>query len=209
MDMSSHEQTQISLFRTILEEGPLTLYVANAKSSSPIGTIHRHFREMMQTKKIKVYTNLEDQSRGKIHYGPTLLGMIHFYRLDKILQARLENYFLKWIRFDNFLSELKDEGFDLNDIARSRDVKNLFKKYVHYFAGVEDQIAALREPNSIPRDILLYIGEFLLVRRPEYMKIWEELYGKMPIIRKNVDGYMQSTIEFYEKLKKKNKAIKS
>jgi hypothetical protein len=40
------------------------------------------------------------------------------------------------------------------------------------------------------------------------MKIWEELYGKMPIIRKNVDGYMQSTIEFYEKLKKKNKKLR-
>jgi hypothetical protein len=121
------------------------------------------------------------------------------------LQTRLENYFLKWISFDDFLSELKDEGFDLRNIAKSRDAKNLFKKYVHYFAGVEDQIEELREPNSIPRDILLYIGEFLLVRRPEYMKIWEELYSKMPTIRKNVDGYMQSTIEFYEKLKKRTK----
>ena len=60
----------------------------------------------------------------------------------------------------------------------------------------------------MPREILLYIGEFLLVRKPEYMKIWEELYGRMPSIRKNVDDYMESTAEFYDKLKKKSKQFR-
>lgn len=206
--MSTHDQTQQNLFRTILDEGPLTLYMANIKSSSPIGTIHRHFREMINTKKIKIYTKLEDKSRRKIHYGPTLLGIIYFYRFDKTLRTKIENYFHKWVKFADFLYELKNEGFDLNDTNKLRD-PSLFKKYVHYFAGVEDQITALKNPESLPRDMLLYIGEFLLVRRPEYMKIWEELYGKMPTIKKNVDEYMKSSIEFYEKLKKKTKIVKN
>jgi hypothetical protein len=204
MDMSAHEKTQISLFRTILEDGPLTLYAANTKSTSPIGTIHRHFKQMIDSKWIKVYAGLEDKSRRKIPYGPTLLGIIHFYRLDKTIQSRLEHHFLYWIRFDDFLAELGDEGFDQKNPKTS---KELFRKYIHYFAGVEDQIEMLREPQAFPRELLLYIGEFLLVRRPEYMKIWEELYKKMPTIRKNVDGYMESTIEFYNTLKKKTKQL--
>jgi len=204
MDMSTHEKTQIGLFKTILEEGPLTLYAANAKSSSPIGTIHRHFKQMIESRWIKIYESLEDKSRRKIPYGPTLLGIIHFYRLDKTIQSRLEHHFLRWIRFEDFTSELNDEGFDSKNLKNS---KELFRKYVYYFAGVEDQIESLREPQTVPRELLLYIGEFLLVRKPEYMKIWEELYKKMPVIRKNVDGYMESTIEFYNTLKKRSKKI--
>ncbi|MBI5698355.1 MAG: hypothetical protein HZC29_07750 [Thaumarchaeota archaeon] len=125
--------------------------------------------------------------------------------MDKAIQPRLEHHFLRWIRFDDFISELKDEEFDLENLKSSKD---LFRKYIHYFAGVEDEIETLKEPQTVPREILLYIGEFLLVRKPEYMKIWEELYGRMPIIRKNVDGYMESTKEFYDKLKKKSKQFK-
>lgn len=203
--MSAHDQTQASLFRAILDEGPLTLYAANLKSSSPIGTIHRHFKEMMEEKKIKIYKNLDDTSRRKIHYGPTLLGMIHFYRHDKTIQGKIENYFLIWASFDDFISELVDEGFEKKSLAKPKDAKILFRKYIHYFAGVEEQIDLLRKPEAIPRESLLYIGEFLLALKPDYMKIWEELYSKMPTIRKNVDGYMESSIEFYSKLKQKSK----
>lgn len=202
MDMSTHEITQRNLFRVMLDEGPLTLYTANKKSSSPIGTIHRHFKEMIEGKRIKAYAKLEDTGRRKINYGPTLLGIIYFYSVDKAVQEGLERYFLKWIQFEDFLSELKEEGFDTTNIAKSKTAKILFKKYVQYFAGVEEQIMMLREPEKIPRDVLLYIGEFLLVRKPEYMKIWEELYRKMPAIKKNVDDYMESTMKFYDRLKK-------
>lgn len=201
MDMSTHEKTQVRLFRTILDEGPLTLYSANSKSKSPIGTIHRHFKEMVKHKWIKTYTELKDTSRRKIHYGPTLLGVVYFYSKDPIVQDKLEQYFLKWIQFEDFLFELSEEGFDIRNIVKLKDCKNLFKKYVHYFAGVEEQITMLRQPENIPREILLYIGEFLLVRKPEYMKIWEELYRKMPAIRKNVDEYIDSTTEFYNRIK--------
>lgn len=199
--MSTHAKTQSSLFRAILDDGPLTLYTANRTSSNPIGTIHRHFKEMVEAKRIKAYVKSSDTSRRKIHYGPTLLGIIHFYSVDDGIQTKLEEYFSKWIEYEDFVDELRDEGFDVSS-TKSKNVKSLFKKYVHYFAGVEDQINSLREPEKIPREMLLYIGEFLLVRRPEYMKIWEELYSKMPPIRKNVDGYMESTIEFYGRLKR-------
>lgn len=201
MDMSTHEKVQAHLFRIVLDEGPLTLYTANLKSDSPIGTIHRHFKEMVKHKWLKTYSSLKDTSRRKIHYGPTLLGIVYFYSKDKSIQDRLERYYLKWIRFEDFLSELDEEGFDVKNVSSSKNSITLFKKYVHYFAGVEEQIDMLKEPENIPRDMLLYIGEFLLVRKPEYMRIWEELYKRMPKIKKNVDEYIDSTIEFYNKLK--------
>lgn len=204
MDMSTHEKTQARLFRMILDQGPLTLYTANANLDVPIGTIHRHMKELTGSKKIKVYRDSKS-GRKKIPYGPTLTGIIHFYRFDKTIQERLENHFLKWSEFGDFISELKEEGFTEQNLAKPKETKMLFKKYVHYFAGVEDQIDSLRNPNVIPRNVLLYIGEFLLALKPEYMKIWEDLYGKMPIIRKNADEYMASTIEFYKLLKKKTR----
>ena len=204
MDMSAHEKTQMRLFRMILDEGPLTLYTANAKLDVPIGTIHRHIKELTASKKIKIYQDSKS-GRKKIPYGPTLAGMIHFYRFDKTIQERLESHFLKWSEFEDFVSELKEEGFTEKNLAKPKETKTLFKKYIHYFAGVEDQIDSLRNPNVIPRNVLLYIGEFLLALKPEYMKIWEDLYGKMPVIRKNADEYMESTIEFYKLLKKKTR----
>lgn len=203
MDRSNYEKTQSNLFKVILDEGPLTLYTANSKTQNPLGTIHRHFKAMLESKWVKVYSSLEDTSRGKIHYGPTLLGIIHFYNTDPNIQNRLEHYFYRWMGYEDFKKELHEEGFVDKDLANLKKCSALFKKYIHYFAGVEEHIAMLKEPEKIPRDILLYIGEFLLVRRPEYMVIWEELYQKMPTIRKNVDEYMNSTISFYNKMKRK------
>lgn len=208
MDMSGHEKTQMRLFRLILEDGPLTLYTANAKLDVPIGTIHRHIKELTSSKKIKIYRSMEKSGRKKIPYGPTLVGLVYFYRFDKMIPERLESHFLKWLEFDDFVSELRDEGFTEENLARPKETKILFKKYIHYFAGVEDQIDSLRNPDVIPRNILLYIGEFLLALRPEYMRIWEDLYRKMPVIRKNADEYMESTIESYRRLKKTRSNLK-
>lgn len=208
MDMSGHEKTQLRLFRLILEEGPLTLYTANTKLDVPIGTIHRHIKELIGSNKIKAYRNLEKSGRKKIPYGPTLVGLVYFYRFDKTIQEQMESHFLKWLEFDDFLSELREEGFTEKNLANPKETKTLFKKYIHYFAGVEDQIDSLRNPDVIPRNVLLYIGEFLLALKPEYIKVWETLYWKMPVIRKNADEYMESTIEFYKRLKKTRSNLK-
>ena len=79
MDMSTTNQTSMDIFREILDGGkPVTLYSANAKTRIPIGTIHRHFKQLEKTEKIRIYESVQT-GRKKIKYGPTIYGMIHFY----------------------------------------------------------------------------------------------------------------------------------
>lgn len=201
--MSNFDRTASDIFRLVLEQGPLTLYSANSSSKFPIGTIHRHFKEMENSGKIKIYED-EKKGRKKIPYGPTVYGFISFYRLDENLRGKLEDYFLKWVGQKEFLADLKREGFDTRSIKKNPNkTKKVFRKYVHYFAGVEEQLELLKEGSAtIPREVSLFVGEALVAMKPEYLKIWQELYKNLPGIRKNVDAYMKNTIELHKSLQR-------
>ena len=54
LDMSTTNQTSMDIFREILNDGkPVTLYSANAKTRIPIGTIHRHFKQLEKNREDK------------------------------------------------------------------------------------------------------------------------------------------------------------
>lgn len=202
--MSSFDRTASDIFSLILEKGPLTLYSASTGFKFPIGTIHRHFKEMHSTGKIKVYEK-NKKGRKKIPYGPTVYGFISFYGIDKDIQEKLEEYFLKWIDYDEFLSDLIQAGFDSDAVNQQYKSKKLFRKYVHYFAEVDDQLALLQNGSaSIPQELSQFIGEILVSTKPEYVKIWEELYHNCPGIKHNVDTYLKTTISLYKQLQKKS-----
>ena len=204
MDISTSKHTASDIFRLILDKGPLTLYSASTESKFPLGTIHRHFKEMEQSGKITVYR--KKQGRKKKPYGPTVYGFVFFYGFDKVIRSKLENYFLLWLDHEEFVTNLKKEGFNVSKIAtQPHKSKSLFRKYVHYFSGVEHQLELIKNgQKTIPREISLFIGEALLAMNPEYMKIWEELYKNVPGIKNNVDGYLEDTIKIYKQLKKKH-----
>lgn len=203
MDISTNHRTDADIFRLILDQGPLTLYSASARSSISLGTIHRHFKEMEQSGKIKVYEE-KQMVRQKKPYGPTVHGFVFFYGLDKAVNAKLENYFLLWIDHQEFLSDLTGQGFDVEKILKQpKNSTTLFRKYVQYFSGVEYQLELLRNgAANIPQEISLFIGEALLSMKPEYLKIWKDLYKNMPGIKNNVDSYLKNTIELYRQLKR-------
>lgn len=205
MDISSGAQTAMDIFRLILDDGPLTLYSASTKSKFPLGTIHRHFKELEKSKKIKVY-GTDKTSRKKKPYGPTVFGIISVYDFDKDIQKNLENYFLLWIEHDDFLSDLKECGFDVNEIKSNRQKsKELFKKFVIYNAGVEYVLSLLKEnPAIMPRQLSLFIGEMLLASlEPSYVKLWEDLYTRLPGLREEVDAHIKEMVQIQKRLKKK------
>ncbi|MGI0009913.1 MAG: ArsR family transcriptional regulator [Nitrosopumilaceae archaeon] len=204
MDTSSHDRTASQLFKLILENGPLTLYAANATSDIPIGTIHRHFKEMTDAEKIKIYDHGKS-GRRKISYGPTLYGLIYFYRIDKDIEKKLENYFDVWIKREQFVAELKDAGFDEKKLGTDLKMsKKIFRKYIQYYAGVEEQLLNFaRNMNELPRDVRMFLGEFLVATKSDYKKLWEELYLSLPGFRKNVTDFFEEMIKFYSELKKK------
>ena len=78
-DISTKTQTTVDIFKAIMDYGPLTLYSANNKTRIPIGTIHRHFKQLRKANKIRVYTS-KRKGRKKIEYGPTIYGMIKIGR---------------------------------------------------------------------------------------------------------------------------------
>lgn len=205
MDISKGTQTEVDIFRLIIDEGPLTLYSASTKSPFPLGTIHRHFKEMEKSTQIKVY-GTDKNSRKKKPYGPTVLGFISFYDYDKDIQKNLENYFLLWIEREDFLSDLKENGFDVDEIkSNPNKSKELFRKFVTYNVAIQYVLSSLKKnPSVIPRQLSLFIGELLLhALEPSFIKSWEELYIKLPGLREDVDSHIDEIVKIQKRLKKK------
>ena len=141
MDISAHDKTALELFKIVINKGPLTLYSANSRSNMPIGTIHRHFKEMIETEKIMIY-EISQAGRKKISYGPTVFGFIYFYRLDDEIKKNLDSYFDTWIKKEKFVEDLKKAGFDEKKITSdAKESKKTFSKFIYFYAGIEDQLA--------------------------------------------------------------------
>lgn len=205
MDISSHDKTALELFKVIINKGPLTLYSANTLSNMPIGTIHRHFKEMIKTEKIMVYQT-SSSGRKKISYGPTVYGFVYFYTMDEELRKNLDSYFDSWINNEKFVDDLVESGFDRKKITSDKKSKKTFEKFVYFYAGVEDQLNYLvKNLSDVPRDVRWFIGGFLLVRKKEYMQTHEELVTEIPGLRKDISNFLQVMIRSYGKLQKMNK----
>ena len=200
MDMSTTEKTSLDILRAIMDLGPLSLYSANIKTRIPIGTIHRHIKILEKAGKIRVYET-KTKGRKKIQYGPTIYGMVGLYRQDQKFASLIQNYFLLWIENKEFQKELGKEGFEITaDLKKSKQV---FKKYMSYFSGIEDKIEKIKkEDNLISREILILISSGLLLTDPYYQKLWQELYQNLPGMRKSLDEYMTNMIKSYKEFRK-------
>lgn len=200
--MSKALGTSMDIFKGIMDYGPLTLYSANTKTKIPIGTIHRHFKQMEKDGKICVYESRK-KGRKKIEYGPTIYGILSFYRKDKRLAEKIENYFLLWADQKEFQNELEKEGFDLS--IDKKDAKRVFQKYMDYFSAVEEQMEMIRKGEDVvSREMLVVISSGVLSQNTHYQKMWVDLYKNLPGMRKSLDDYMKNMIKSYSHLKKIN-----
>ena len=200
-DISTTARISADIFKAIMDNGPLTLYSANAKTKMPIGTIHRHLKHLSDTGKIRVYES-ERKGRKKIEYGPTIYGMIALYREDTEFAKKIENYFLIWIESKEFQSDLAKEGFDIS-FENLKKSKQLFRKYMNYFSAVEEQIEKIRQgEDMISHDILIMLSSQILAAKPHYQKMLTELYDELPGMQKSLDSYMETMIKSYKEYKK-------
>ena len=200
-DISTATRTSMDIFRAIMDHGPLTLYSANNKTRIPIGTIHRHFKQLSKSGKIRVY-KLKDKGRKKIEYGPTMYGIVSFYKQDKEFAEKIENYYLIWIENKEFQKDLEGEGFDVS-IENLKKSKHVFRKYMNYFSAVEEQIEKMKSgEDSVSRDMQIFFGSMMLSSNPQYQKLWTELYNKLPGMQKSLEEYMETIIKSYKEFKK-------
>ena len=200
-DISTATRTSMDIFRAIMDHGPLTLYSANNKTRIPIGTIHRHFKQLSKSGKIRVYKS-KDKGRKKIEYGPTMYGIVSFYKQDKEFAEKIENYYLIWIENKEFQKDLEGEGFDVS-IENLKKSKHVFRKYMNYFSAVEEQIEKMKSgEDSVSRDMQIFFGSMMLSSNPQYQKLWTELYNKLPGMQKSLEEYMETMIKSYKEFKK-------
>lgn len=201
VDISKTARTPADIFRAIMDNGPLTLYLANVKTKMPIGTIHRYFKQLSGAGKIRVYES-KSKGRKKIEYGPTIYGIISFYKQDKEFAKKIENYFLIWIEREEFQNDLAKEGFDVSS-KRLKQSKHLFRKYLDYFGAVEEQIEKIRKgEDTISHDILIMLSSQILSSNPQYQKLLTELYNEIPGMQKSLEEYMETMIKSYKEFKK-------
>lgn len=204
MDISNSVRTSLDIFRLVIDHGPLTLYSASTQSKFPLGTIHRHFSDMERSGRILVYES--SGGRKKKPYGPTVFGLVYYSRIDKRIRDRLENYFLLWIDHKGFLDDLEKNGFDVDVLLQNpHKSKSLFLKYIEYCSLIEEQLDNIKNDwNSIPRDFAVFIGEvMLLTNKPSHFKTWQELYLKMPGLRKHADSHLSHMRKLQTRLHKK------
>lgn len=201
VDMSSTSSTSVDIFRAIMDHGPLTLYSANQKTRIPIGTIHRHFKLLRDSGKIRVYKS-KNKGRKKIEYGPTIYGILNAYKDDKEIAEKIENYFLIWMEHNEFQKELQVEGFDISP-DKLKGSKTIFRKYMNYFSAVESQIEKIKSgQDQVSRDVLIILSSHILSSEPRYEKMWRELYSDLPGMQKSLDQYMENMIQSYNDFKK-------
>ena len=204
-DISKAQQTSLDIFKAIMDNGsPLTLYSANSITRIPIGTIHRHFKMLEDTARIRPYQTDSD-GRKKKEYGPTLYGITMCYIADKEFAKKAENYFLIWIENDEFKKELVVAGFDTNQDVLKKS-KHVFKKYLDYFGAIEEQIERIKNgTDAVSHEIMTYIGTILLSSKPQYQKMWTELYHDLPGMQKRFDDNMRNMTKSYDNFTKASK----
>ena len=204
-DISKAQQTSLDIFKAIMNNGsPLTLYSANSITRIPIGTIHRHFKMLEETARIRPYQTDSD-GRKKKEYGPTLYGITMCYITDKEFAKKAENYFLIWIENDEFKKELAVAGFDTN-LEILKKSKHVFKKYLDYFGAIEEQIERIKNgTDAVSHEIMTYIGTILLSSKPRYQKMWTDLYHDLPGMQKRFDDNMRNMTNSYANFTKTTK----
>ena len=74
-----------------------------------------------------------------------------------------------------------------------------------YAAAIEHVLSLVqKDPSILPRELSVFIGEMLLISmEPSYVKLWEELYTKLPGLRKEIDDNITNMINVQKRLKRK------
>jgi len=190
--ISAHDKIAARIFSLVFEAGkPQTLYDL-IKKDEKLSTVHRHFQEMIKSDEIKIYK--DEGIKKRKPYGPTVYGIISFNNIDADMMKKIDQCYDEWVKTDEFREELKNAGFDINKIQTEYEkTKNMFKTYVDYVSSTIREIEDFAEnPDSIPFELQLFIGEVLLGRKKEYQKKWKELYSYLPGLKKNTQTFFES-----------------
>jgi DNA-binding MarR family transcriptional regulator len=186
MDISASDITTAKLFKTLVSNGPSTVYSIANQEDIPQPTVHRIFKNLEKSGMIQVYEEDKAHGRRRIFYGPTVNGVLGMYLLfDNIPKENLdlELIFDVWLKEEKFFNELVPL-FSANKLQNAPvSSKKIFKKFL------KSQAKALREfekyideNGDIPFDYKVQMGATLLRGKnsEKFDRDSRELIAEMP-----------------------------
>ena len=142
MDISASDITMAKLFKTLVSNGPSTVYSIANQEDIPQPTVYRIFKNLEKSSMIQVYEEDKAHGRRRIFYGPTVNGVLGMYLLfDNIPKENLdlELIFDVWLKEEKFFNELVPL-FSANKLQNAPvSSKKIFKKFL------KSQAKALKE----------------------------------------------------------------
>ena len=142
MDISASDITTAKLFKTLVSNGPSTVYSIANQEDIPQPTVYRIFKNLEKSSMIQVYEEDKAHGRRRIFYGPTVDGVLGMYCLfDNIPKENLdlELIFDVWLKEEKFFNELVPL-FSANKLQNAPvSSKKIFKKFL------KSQAKALKE----------------------------------------------------------------
>ena len=142
MDISASDITMAKLFKTLVSNGPSTVYSIANQEDIPQPTVYRIFKNLEKASMIQVYEEDKAHGRRRIFYGPTVNGVLGMCCLfDNIPKENLdlELIFDAWLKEEKFFNEL-EPLFSSNKLQNAPvSSKKIFKKFL------KSQAKALRE----------------------------------------------------------------
>ena len=142
MDISASDITTAKLFKTLVSNGPSTVYSIANQEDIPQPTVYRIFKNLEKSSMIQVYEEDKAHGRRRIFYGPTVNGVLGMYLLfDNIPKENLdlELIFDVWLKEEKFFNELVPL-FSANKLQNAPvSSKKIFKKFL------KSQAKALKE----------------------------------------------------------------
>ena len=186
MDISASDITTAKLFKTLVSNGPSTVYSIANQENIPQPTVHRIFKNLEKASMIQVYEEDKAHGRRRIFYGPTVNGVLGMCCLfDNIPKENLdlELIFDVWLKEEKFFNELIPL-FSANKLQNAPvNSKKIFKKFLKSQAkALKEFEKYIDENGDIPFDYKVQMGATLLRgKNPEkFDRDSRELIAEMP-----------------------------
>ena len=217
LNMSASNRTKLDIFDMILNHGPITAYsignkLKDAKISMPQSTVFRTVKAHEKKANIEVYEKGGSDSRAKILYGPTLLGLFRYSRMVKPKVKDLEKIFKYWIRQKRFQEIAKDLYDPVKLESDPDNVARVYAEVVVFLRELLDEYEDFVSKNGVPLQTQFDLGLKLKAEKDNaYVEAkLNEFMDSIPLFKRTYQDQVDQQIALfakYEEFKKSKECV--
>ena len=217
LNMSASNRTKLDIFDMILNHGPITAYsignkLKDAKISMSQSTVFRTVKAHEKKANIEVYEKGGSDSRAKILYGPTLLGLFRYSRMVKPKVKDLEKIFKYWIRQKRFQEIAKDLYDPVKLESDPDNVARVYAEVVVFLRELLDEYEDFVSKNGVPLQTQFDLGLKLKAEKDNaYVEAkLNEFMDSIPLFKRTYQDQVDQQIALfakYEEFKKSKECV--